>query len=169
MDFEKLELNEKDASLIDEKHPMICFTPKIDCTDVSVVVTKVEPKDKCKPDEQILRYKICNFGPGVATDIELKSFICPAPSKVCVKGHKKLVDFHYKNGIFKACLDCLKPCDCFEFELFIKECPQHCDKKFYDCHFGPDAKPPQKYDVTTVIEAKEEDLNICNNVDILRK
>lgn len=173
LEINKIEPKEKEAFPEGEKHPLVCCMPKIECTDVGVKVKKVEHTNLCHPDETVLRYKICNFGPGVATRICLKSFICPEPFKVCVKDHKKLTHFTYKNGIFKAWLACLKPCECFEFEIVLKECKlqEECHenkKKFYDCNFGFETKkPPRKYDVTSVIEAKEEDLNICNNVDIV--
>jgi hypothetical protein len=139
---------------------------------VAVKVRIVERPNPCKPNDIVLCYKICNFGPGVASRIFLKSFICPAPAKVCLKENKKLTHVIYKNGIFKACIDCLKPCDCFEFEVILQECPmpkEKCEKKFFDCNFGFEhKKPPRRYEVTTVVEAKEEDLNICNNVDFTK-
>ena len=80
----------KDAFHDCEKHPLICCAPKIDCADVAVKVRIVERPNPCKPNDIVLCYKICNFGPGVASRIFLKSFICPAPAKVCLKENKKL-------------------------------------------------------------------------------
>lgn len=135
-----------------------CCRPKIDCVDVAVKTFTLlrEQCNPCKPTEVVICYQVTNQGAGIATNVVLKSFICPEPKKICVKAHDHNARFTYKNGIFTYCIDKIKPCECVEIEVAIIEC-KNCECRFED--------KIDKYEIATFVEPKEQDLNVCNNVD----
>jgi hypothetical protein len=151
---EREECGERRCESECEERVEVCCRPKSNCVDVGIeTFTNIIPTcDPCREEEFVVCYKVFNRGPGVATNILLKSVICPAPNRICVRNVKHHDHFSFKNGIFTFCIRELKPCECVTIEVILKEC--RCENI-------------RDFEIATIVEAKEEDIDTCNNFDFI--
>jgi hypothetical protein len=153
-----------------ETRQMVCCTPTMSCIDVEVkaFADKFKECGPCHKEEDVFCYRIINNGPGCATQVVLKAFICPAPRKICVITKVPNPNFTFKNGIFTFTINQLKPCEVVDVTVIIKEhCEEKCPNRFFEHEEECCEKKEHHrvFETTAFVEAKEEDVCVCNNVD----
>jgi hypothetical protein len=149
-----------------ERLPQIYETPVGTCADVGVKAD-VFIRKACDPnqkEEVVCCYKISNIGPDCATNVILKAFFCPTPAKVNVSTERKAC-MNYKNGTLTVCFNLMKVSETVDVVVNIIEREEiRCNKFFYHKEHHEKAEHMKKFETVAYIEAKEEDICICNNV-----